>query len=114
MVKSANLGYCRLRLNHTRSSAVQIDLEKRPNPTQPVLTFSLVGDVDQSDFVPWMERQAYKLDVGFAVVQPSKNELTLQAVGAPEMTRAFALACSLGPKSVRIDHLRILEGDEDL
>jgi len=91
-----------------------MDFHRRHNQAQPALTFSLVGNVDQSDFMAWMERQASKLGVVFSVVQHSESELTLRAVGAPEMTQAFALACSLGPKSVRVDHLRILDGGENL
>lgn len=89
-----------------------MDLHERGDLAQAELTFSLVGDVDQSDFVPWIERQACKLGVRFTVVQQSGNELMLRAVGASEMTQAFALSCSLGPKSVLVDQLRIIEADE--
>ena len=92
---------------------MQVDLHKRPDPTQHELVFSLVGDVDQADFVPWMERQACKLGVRFTVSQRAESNLTLRAAGEPEMTQAFALACSLGPKSVRIAQLQILKGGED-
>ncbi len=90
-----------------------MDKLRRSDPDQSALTFLLVGDVDQSGFVPWMERHAVKLGVGFAVLQRSTNKLKLHAVGAPEMTHAFALACSLGPTSVHIDHLHILEAAEN-
>lgn len=93
---------------------MKTDLQKRPDAIKPELVFSLVGDVDQGDFVPWMERQASKLGVGFTVSVQTENNLTLRAVGEPEMTQAFALACSLGPQSVRIDHLWILKGGENL
>lgn len=91
-----------------------MELRRRPDPNQLALTFLLAGDVEQDDFVPWMERQASRLGVVFTVVQHSTDAITLRAVGAPEMTQAFALACSLGPKSVLIEHLRILEGGDDL
>lgn len=86
-----------------------MDLQTRPDLTLSALTFELIGDVDQTDFVPWMERQANKLDVGFSVIQQLADKMILRAVGAPEMTHAFALACSLGPKSVQVHRLQLLE-----
>lgn len=90
-----------------------MDLPELINPNRQALTFKLVGDLDHGDFVPWMKKQADKLGISFTVGQPSIREMTLRAVGAPEMTDAFALACSLGPKSVHVESLEMLDGTGD-
>jgi hypothetical protein len=56
-----------------------------------------------------MARHARKLGVVFDISGSLPNRVDIIARGAPEMVEAFALACSLGPKSVSVDALHIAD-----
>lgn len=71
------------------------------------VTFQLIGQVCSPDFPEWMERHARKLDVVFEITEASSGMMTVKAEGEDEMLEAFALACSLGPKSVCVHSLNM-------
>lgn len=72
------------------------------------IAFRLRGQVDGCALVPWMARHAQKLGVRFDVTHQEQGLIQIEATGADEMTRAFALACSLGPRDVFVDRLEFL------
>ena len=71
----------------------------------------LVGEVGADDFGPWMARHARKLGVEIEIGLQTPHEIKVLTKGAPEMVDAFALAASLGPKSVIVDTMEILGED---
>ncbi|MGI9357190.1 MAG: hypothetical protein ACR2PF_18790 [Rhizobiaceae bacterium] len=56
-----------------------------------------------------MQRHSAKLGVEFTISQRLPHRVSVEATGAMEMLNAFALACSLGPQSVCIERLVVLE-----
>ena len=79
------------------------------NNSLQTLAFELLGRVGADDFDVWMERHARKLGVDFTIRQKFPHLVSIEATGAKEMVDAFALACSLGPQSVCVENLVILE-----
>lgn len=83
----------------------------RPTQSQPAqsnretITFRLLGQVGATDFFTWMERHAGKLGVEFDMIEALPHRVSIRARGAEEMVDAFALACSLGPRSVCVEML---------
>lgn len=75
------------------------------NNSRQTLVFDLTGRVDADDFAEWIKRHAWKLGVDFRIRQRLPHLVSIEATGAREMVEAFALACSLGPKSVCIERL---------
>lgn len=66
------------------------------------LGFCLSGQVGAADFLPWMQKHAHKLGVAFTATKTRPDHMCIRAKGAGVMLDAFALACSLGPKSVNV------------
>ena len=87
-------------------------LDREISPTRIVC---LKGEIGAEDFGPWMERHARKLGVEIEFGLHSSREIRVLTKGPPEMVDAFALAASLGPRSVNVDTLEILgdRGDEE-
>jgi acylphosphatase len=81
--------------------------------TSSTLTFHLTGQLHSKDFHAWMTRQAQKLEIDFNVINRTPHQMDVSAFGTPVMLEAFALACSLGPKSVCIDTLEMDEVSTD-
>lgn len=69
------------------------------------VTFCLTGQVGSADFPVWMARHAHKLGVGFTITEQTARVMTVTSTGAADMVEAFALACSLGPRSVYVEAL---------
>lgn len=82
-------------------------MNQKPQDTDSSMTFHLTGQLSSSDFPAWMTRQATKLGVVFDVTNKTAHNMDVSASGAHEMVEAFALACSLGPKSVCIEMLEM-------
>lgn len=79
------------------------------NDSTRTLAFHLVGRVGAEDFTAWMRRHSAKLGVEFAIRQNLPHLVAIEATGAAEMVEAFALACSLGPQSVFVEELVVLD-----
>lgn len=92
-----------MRLSENPTSGTPVD-----NSSQ-TLAFRLIGRVGSDDFAGWIERHARKLGVEFKMEQNMPGIVSIEAAGAAEMLDAFALACSLGPRSVCVETLEILE-----
>ena len=75
--------------------------------------FELTGRLGGEEFPAWMDRHARKLGVAFRAERRRADLLRVEATGAAEMVEAFALACSLGPKSVCIDGLAFPDPGHD-
>jgi acylphosphatase len=85
------------------------NISQTKNDSLKSLTFSLTGQLDSYDFDQWLERHARKLGVEFEITQRSSRLICIEVAGAGEMIEAFALAASLGPKSVNIDELTLMD-----
>jgi acylphosphatase len=77
--------------------------------TDSFLTFQLTGQLQSEDFSVWMTKQAAKLGVDFELLSSTPNQIDVSATGTSVMLEAFALACSLGPKSVYVESLEMGE-----
>ena len=75
------------------------------NDGSRTLAFHLFGRVGAADFPAWMQKHSAKLGVAFTIRQRLPHLVSVEATGAVEMLNAFALACSLGPKSVCVERL---------
>ena len=85
------------------------NISQTKNDSLKTLAFRLTGQLDSCDFDQWLERHARKLGVEFEITQRSSRLIFIEVAGVSEMIEAFALAASLGPKSVIIDELTIMD-----
>ena len=85
------------------------NINQTKNDSLKSLAFSLTGQLGSYDFDQWLERHARKLGVEFEITQRSSRLICIEVAGAGEMIEAFALAASLGPKSVNIDELTLMD-----
>ena len=87
---------------------MQKNISQSKNNSPKSLAFRLTGQLNGVDFDQWLKRHARKLGVEFEITQRSSRLICIKAVGLSEMVEAFALAASLGPKSVHIDELTMM------
>jgi len=56
-------------------------------------------------FAAWITRHACRLGLRCAILRHHPTRLELIVTGLPDLLDAMALACSLGPREVWVDHI---------
>lgn len=67
--------------------------------------FFIRGQVGSASFPPWIMRHAARLGLRVAILGQSARCVEVILHGPPVMLDAMALACSLGPQEVWVDHI---------
>ncbi|RWA73793.1 acylphosphatase [Mesorhizobium sp.] len=67
---------------------------------------TILGDVEASSFLPWIERHAAKLGLAQAICVASPDRIELDVAGPAELIDMMEMGCSLGPIDVWVETIR--------
>ncbi|MEI9400708.1 acylphosphatase [Mesorhizobium argentiipisi] len=67
---------------------------------------TILGDVEVTSFLPWIERHAAKLGLAQAICVAGPDRIELDIAGPAELIDMMEMACSLGPIDVWVETIR--------
>ncbi|MET3592463.1 acylphosphatase [Mesorhizobium shonense] len=67
---------------------------------------TILGDVEASSFLPWIERHAAKLGLSQAICVAGPDRIELDVAGPAELIDMMEMGCSLGPIDVWVETIR--------
>ncbi len=75
---------------------------------------TILGDVDSTSFVPWIQRHANKLGLSQRFFHSGADRIELEVAGPVELIDMLEMGCSLGPIDVWVEEIqrRVMGGHE--
>ncbi|AZO28994.1 MULTISPECIES: acylphosphatase [unclassified Mesorhizobium] len=67
---------------------------------------TILGDVEASSFLPWIERHAAKLGLAQAICVAGPDRIELDVAGPAELIDMMEMGCFLGPIDVWVETIR--------
>ncbi|WFU05026.1 acylphosphatase (plasmid) [Rhizobium sp. CB3171] len=75
---------------------------------------TILGDVNLTSFVPWIQRHANKLGLSQTFFHFGADRIELEVAGPVELIDMLEMGCSLGPFDVWVEEIqrRVIERPE--
>ncbi|AVA26460.1 MULTISPECIES: acylphosphatase [unclassified Rhizobium] len=75
---------------------------------------TILGDVNSTSFVPWIQRHADKLGLSQTFFHSGADRIELEVAGPVELIDMLEMGCSLGPFDVWVEEIqrRVIERPE--
>ncbi|NLS17779.1 acylphosphatase [Rhizobium sp. P40RR-XXII] len=77
-------------------------------PRQDVVRerMTILGDVNSTSFVPWIQRHANKLGLSQTIFHSGADRIELEVAGPVELIDMLEMGCSLGPIDVWVEEIQ--------